>query len=84
MWSSPERIARIEEKKGQALAQSKKKGAAGAQEEAEGRALQDAIRRLLSGLPATLFKDRGAAVTKVSSSRPGIPWLYLTGRDDDQ
>jgi len=54
-----ERIARIEAEKGfQALAQSKKRGTAGAQEEAEGRALQDAIRRLLRGLPGTLFKDR--------------------------
>jgi hypothetical protein len=55
----PERVARIEEERGfQVLAQSKKKGAAAAQEEAEGRALQEAIRRLLRGLPATLFKDR--------------------------
>jgi type I restriction enzyme M protein len=57
--SSPERVARIEEEKGfQGLAQSKKRGAAGAQEEAEGRALQDSIRRVLSGMPTTLFKDR--------------------------
>ena len=43
----PERIARLEEEKGfQALAQSKKKGAAGAKEQAEGRALQEAIRKL--------------------------------------
>jgi type I restriction enzyme M protein len=57
--ASPERLARIEEEKGfQALAQSKKKGAAGAQEQDEGRALQDSIRRLLRGLPATLCKDR--------------------------
>jgi type I restriction enzyme M protein len=57
--ASPERLARIEEEKGfQGLAQSKKKGAAGAQEEAEGRALQDSIRRLLRGLPTTLCKDR--------------------------
>ena len=43
--ASPERIARLEEEKGfQALAQSKKKGAAGAKEQAEGRALQEAIR----------------------------------------
>lgn len=59
--ASPERIARIEEEKGfQALAQSKKKGAAGAREAAEGRAFQESIRRGLRGLPATLFKDRGA------------------------
>ena len=57
--ASPERIARLEEEKGfQALAQSKKKGAAGAKEQAEGRALQEAIRKLVRGLPDTLFKDR--------------------------
>ena len=43
-----ERIAGIEEEKGfQALAQSKKKGAAGAKEQAEGRALQEKIRVLV-------------------------------------
>jgi type I restriction enzyme M protein len=57
--ASPERVARIEEEKGfQGAAQSKRRGAAGAQEEAEGRVLQDSIRRLLRGLPATIFKDR--------------------------
>ncbi len=57
--ASAERIARLEEEKGfQALAQSKKKGAAGAKEQAEGRALQEAIRKLVSGLPDTLVKDR--------------------------
>lgn len=57
--TNPERIARIEEERGfQALAQSRKKGAAGAQEAAEGRALQDSIRRLLRALPTALFKDR--------------------------
>mgnify|MGYP005831341955 CR=1 FL=1 len=57
--ASPERIARLEnEKKFQSLAQSKKKGAAGAKEQAEGRKLQEAIRALLGGLPQTLFKNR--------------------------
>jgi type I restriction enzyme M protein len=57
--ASPERIARLDEEKSfQALAQSKKRGAAGAREEAEGRALQDTIRRLLRGLPDTVVKDR--------------------------
>ncbi|HLQ00964.1 MAG TPA: class I SAM-dependent DNA methyltransferase, partial [Burkholderiales bacterium] len=56
---SPERIARLDEEKAfQALAQSKKKGAAGASEEAQGRALQEAIRKLVGGLPATVVKDR--------------------------
>ena len=57
--SSPERIARLDEEKGfQALAQSKKKSAAAAKEQAGGRALQDAIRALLRGLPNSLVKDR--------------------------
>jgi type I restriction enzyme M protein len=58
--ASPERIARLEEERGfQALAQSKKKGAAGAKEQAEGRAAQAAIRKFLGTLPGTVFKDRG-------------------------
>jgi type I restriction enzyme M protein len=57
--ASPERIARLEEENGfQGLAQSKKKGAAGAREQAEGRALQETIRKLVRALPATLAKDR--------------------------
>jgi type I restriction enzyme M protein len=57
--ASAERIARVEEEKGfQALAQSKKKGAAAAKEQAEGRALQEAIRTLVRALPGTLVKDR--------------------------
>ena len=57
--ATPERIACVEEEKGfQALAQSKKKGAAGAKEQAEGRALQEAIRKLMRALPGTLVKDR--------------------------
>ncbi|MBV6522218.1 MAG: hypothetical protein MNPFHGCM_02364 [Gemmatimonadaceae bacterium] len=57
--ASDERIARLEEEKGfQSLAQSKKKGATGAKEQAVGRALQEAIRKLLRTLPATLVKDR--------------------------
>jgi type I restriction enzyme M protein len=57
--ANAERIARLEEERGfQALAQSKKKGAAGAKEQAEGRALQAAVRKLLRTLPGTLVKDR--------------------------
>jgi type I restriction enzyme M protein len=57
--ASAERVARLEQEKGfQALAQSKKKGAAGARAQAEGRELQEAIRRLLGRLPKTLFTDR--------------------------
>ncbi|MBI2531060.1 MAG: SAM-dependent DNA methyltransferase, partial [Deltaproteobacteria bacterium] len=57
--ASPERIARLEDEKSfQALAQSKKKGAVGAKEQAEGRSMQEAIRKLVNELPNTLFKDR--------------------------
>jgi type I restriction enzyme M protein len=57
--ASAERIARLEEEKSfQALAQSKKKGAAAAKEQAEGRAQQEAIRKLLRALPDTVLKDR--------------------------
>lgn len=58
--ASADRIARLEEEKGfQALAQSKKKGAAGAKEQTEGRALQEVLRKLVRSLPGTLVKDRG-------------------------
>jgi type I restriction enzyme M protein len=73
--ASPERIARLEEEKAfQALAQSKKKGAAGVKEQAEGRALQEAIRTLLRGLPDTLFKDRAEfeRLLDASASEAGL------------
>jgi type I restriction enzyme M protein len=57
--ASEERIARLEDEKGfQALSQSKKKGTAGAKEQADGRALQDAIRKLVRALPGLLVKER--------------------------
>jgi type I restriction enzyme M protein len=57
--ASPERIARLEDEKGfQALASSKKRGAAGEKEQAEGRALQSLIRQFVSELPGTQFSDR--------------------------
>ena len=57
--ASRERIARLEEEKSfQALAQSRKKGAAGAKEQAEGRRVQDEVRDLVGGLPKTPFNDR--------------------------
>ena len=57
--ASPARIAQLEDEKGfQGLIQSKKKGAAGAKEQAEGRALRDAIRKLVGSLPGLLVKDR--------------------------
>jgi type I restriction enzyme M protein len=57
--ASPECNERVEEEKAyRNRALSKKKGAAGAKEQAGGRARQEAIRRFLSSLPQTLFKDR--------------------------
>lgn len=57
--ATPERIARLDEEKGfQSLAQSKKKGAAAAKEQAAGRALQASIRKLVGALPGTLVRDR--------------------------
>ena len=55
----PERIRQLEEERGfKALAESKKKGAAGEKDKTEGRTQQEAIRKLLRALPDTLFKDR--------------------------
>lgn len=57
--ASPDRVARLDDEKAfQALAQSRKKGAAALKEQAAGRAVQDAIRKLLRGLPNALVKDR--------------------------
>jgi len=57
--ATPERIGRLDDEKGfQALAQSKRKGAAGAKEQAEGRAEQAAIRKFLGSLSSKLVKDR--------------------------
>jgi type I restriction enzyme M protein len=54
-----ERMARLEDQREfQTLARSKRKGAAGAKEAAEGRAQQDAIRGFLGTLPQTLYEDR--------------------------
>ena len=57
--ASPERIARLEGERGfQALAKSKKRGYAAAQEETQGRRLQGAIRDMLNGLPSATVKNR--------------------------
>jgi len=57
--ASPERISRLEEERAfKNLAVSRKKGAAKEKDEASGRALQEAIRKLLQGLPDTVFLDR--------------------------
>lgn len=58
--TSPERIEKLDHERGfRALAESKKKGAAAAKEQALGRELQQAIRECLSQMPGALVKDRG-------------------------
>jgi type I restriction enzyme M protein len=57
--ASPKRIAGLEEERAfKGLAESRKKGAAGEKEKAEGRAEQEAIRKLLHSLPTAIAKDR--------------------------
>jgi len=57
--ATPERIARLEVERGfQALAQSKKKGMAGAKEQEVGREQQQAIRELLAVLPTSRYMNR--------------------------
>ena len=57
--ASPERIARLDDQRAFAnLAVSRKKGAAGAKDEAAGRKQQAAIRALLGSLPDESFLDR--------------------------
>ena len=59
--ASPERIARLDEQRGfQALAKSRKRGYAAAQEEAQGRLLQERIRDLVNALPPDTVTDREA------------------------
>jgi type I restriction enzyme M protein len=73
--ASPERIKRLEEERGfLALAQSKKKGAAGVKEQTAGREQQEAIRALLQTLPATLYKERGEfeAALESASRQAGV------------
>jgi type I restriction enzyme M protein len=73
--ASPERLARLEEERGfMALGQSKKKGAAGAKEQGAGRAQQEAIRKLVRGLPGTMYKDRNdfERVLEAAARKAGI------------
>ena len=68
--TDPERIALLEDEKAfKALVESKKKGAAGEKERAEGRAEQQAIRELVRSLPGTLFKDRDKFTRGVMQSK---------------
>ena len=59
--ATPERINRLEDERGfQALAKSRKRGYAATQEEAQGRRMQESLRRMLNGLPEAVVKDRKA------------------------
>ena len=67
--ASPERIALLKEQRGfQNLAKSRKRGDAGAREEAEGRARQGAILALLEGMPDTLHTDRKTFLAGLTSA----------------
>jgi type I restriction enzyme M protein len=73
--ASSDRIARIEEERGfQALAQSKKKGAAGAKEQEEGRVQQEEIRGFLRSLPTQRYKDRDKfeRVLETAAKKSGV------------
>jgi type I restriction enzyme M protein len=73
--ASPERIARLEEERGfKALAESRRKGTAGAKEQVAGRADQEAIRQLVRSLPPTRFTDRSEfeLVLETEAKRAGI------------
>jgi type I restriction enzyme M protein len=75
--ASEERIKRLGIERGfMALAQSKKKGTAGEKEQAEGREQQEAIRKMLASLPATLWKDRSQFI-KVLEAAAGKADLKL-------
>ena len=67
--ASLERVARVSEQKAfQNLAKSRKRGAAGSAEEAEGRARQQAILTMLKLLPNTLHKDRNAFLKELTAA----------------
>lgn len=73
--AAPERLARLEDERGFiALAQSKKKGAAGAKEQAAGRIEQEVIRRMVRGLGDTMHKNRAEfeEVLRAAARKTGI------------
>ncbi len=73
--ASPERIRRLEEERAfLALAQTRKKGAAGTKEQAAGREQQDAIRAPLQTLPTTPYKDRAEfeAALEAAARQAGV------------
>jgi type I restriction enzyme M protein len=92
--ANPERIARLDDERAfEALAQSKKRGAAAIKEELEGRNLQKSILALLHALPEELFKDRAVflamldaeakqAAVKLSAPVRGAILSALSERDE--
>ena len=74
--ASPERVARLEDENAfKALAESKKKDKTAQRLEIEaGRAQQDAVRRLLAGLPGELYTNREAFVKALDAAarRAGV------------
>jgi type I restriction enzyme M protein len=73
--ASEERLAGLEQERGfLALAQSKKKGSAGAEEQATGRAQQQAVRRLVGALPRKLYKarDEFARALDAAAKKSGV------------
>ena len=59
--ATPERIQRLEHERGfHSLTKSRKRGDAAAQEEEQGRRLQESLLKMLNGLPKTVVKDRHA------------------------
>ena len=66
--ASNDRIARLDEQRAFAnLAKSRKRGAAGERDRAEGRGLQDSIRTALRLMPGTLHKDRKTFVAELNA-----------------
>ena len=59
--ATPERIQRLEHERGfHSLTKSRKRGDVAAQEEEQGRRLQESLLKMLNGLPKTVVKDRHA------------------------
>ena len=70
--ASPERIARLDDQRAFAnLAVSRKRGEAGARDEAAGRKQQAAIRAMLGRLPGQLFLDRAVFEDELSEAARG-------------
>lgn len=67
--ASPERVVQLEDERAfKVLAQSKKKGAAGAKDQAVGRVQQEKIRELIGSLPKKLYNNRSAFLAVLESA----------------